>query len=108
LAGVRIDAHAHYWTDTYLDMLVALGKTHAATQRGIRAGGGAELDTRLRLMDRAGVDRATAMPHVDAAINEMSCAIDEFGMVRLTMNTRARVSRTIRSIHCGTSTVRPR
>ncbi len=53
---MRIDVHAHYWTDHYLDMLVGLGKTDTATQRGIGAGDGAELDARLRLMDRAGVD----------------------------------------------------
>jgi hypothetical protein len=33
-------------------MLVELGRT-AATQRGIGAGGGAELDARLRLIGRA-------------------------------------------------------
>jgi predicted TIM-barrel fold metal-dependent hydrolase len=53
---MRIDVHAHYWTDAYLDMLVELGRTDTATQRGIGADGGAELDARLRLMDRAGVD----------------------------------------------------
>jgi hypothetical protein len=53
---MRIDVHAHYWTDAYLDMLVELGKSDTATQRGIGAGGGTELDARLRLMDRAGVD----------------------------------------------------
>ena len=53
---MRIDVHAHYWTDRYLDRLAALGKMDTATQRGIGAGGGAELDARLRLMDRAGVD----------------------------------------------------
>lgn len=131
LAAVRIDVHAHYWTDAYLDMLVELGKTDTATQRGIGAGGGAELDTRLRLMDRAGVDMqvlsaapqlpygndadravaaaryvndeyaalvakhpdrfrafaATPMPHIDEAITEMGRAMDELGMVGLTMNT---------------------
>ncbi|MDG5483158.1 amidohydrolase family protein [Mycolicibacterium gadium] len=53
---MRIDVHAHYWTDGYLDRLAALGKTDTATQRGIGAGAGAELDARLRLMDRAGID----------------------------------------------------
>ncbi|MEV6073304.1 amidohydrolase family protein [Nocardia sp. NPDC052001] len=53
---MRIDVHAHYWTDDYLDLLVELGKTDTDTQRGMGAGGGAELDARLRLMDRAGVD----------------------------------------------------
>jgi 6-methylsalicylate decarboxylase len=112
-------------------MLVELGRTDTATQRGIGAGGGAELDARLGLMDRAGVDvqvlsaapqlpyggdpaRATAaaryvndeyaalvaahperfrafaatpMPHIDAAIDEIGRAIDELGMVGVTMNT---------------------
>ena len=128
---MRIDVHAHYWTDTYLDMLVDLGKTDTATQRGIGGGAGAELDARLRLMDRAGVDlqvlsaapqlpyaadeqravaaaryvndeyaalvtaypdrfrafAATPMPHIDASIAEMWRAMDELGMVGLTMNT---------------------
>lgn len=128
---MRIDVHAHYWTDDYLDMLTTLGKSDTATQRGIGAGGGAELDARLRLMDRAGIDlqvlsaapqlpygsdvdravvaaryvndeyaavvaahpgrfrafAATPMPHIDAAITEMTRALDELGMVGVTMNT---------------------
>jgi hypothetical protein len=31
---MRIDVHAHYWTDDYLDLLVDLGKTDTGTQRG--------------------------------------------------------------------------
>jgi predicted TIM-barrel fold metal-dependent hydrolase len=128
---MRIDVHAHYWTDAYLDMVVDLGRSDTATQRGIGAGGGSELDARLRLMDRAGIDiqvlsaapqlpygddaartttaaryvndeyaalvsshpdrfrafAATPMPHIDAAIAEISRAIDELGMVGVTMNT---------------------
>ena len=53
---MRIDVHAHYWTDDYLDQLVELGKTDTAVQRGTGAGGGVELDTRLRLMERAGIE----------------------------------------------------
>ncbi len=128
---MRIDVHAHYWTDAYLDMLVDLGRSDTATQRGIGAGGGTELDARLRLMDRAGIDiqvlsaapqlpygddaaravaaaryvndeyaalvsshpdrfrafAATPMPHIDVAITEMWRAIDELGMVGVTMTT---------------------
>jgi aminocarboxymuconate-semialdehyde decarboxylase len=128
---MRIDVHAHYWTDAYLDMLVGLGQTDTATQRGIGAGEGAELDARLRLMDRAGIDiqvlsaapqlpyggyadravtaarhvndeyaalvsahpdrfrafAATPMPNIDASIAEISRALDELGMVGVTMNT---------------------
>ncbi|HKM75441.1 MAG TPA: amidohydrolase family protein [Candidatus Bathyarchaeia archaeon] len=51
-----IDVHAHYWTDDYLDLLVQLGKTDTATQRGMGAGGGHELNARLALMDRARVN----------------------------------------------------
>jgi 6-methylsalicylate decarboxylase len=53
---MRIDVHAHYWTDDYLDLLTGLGKADAGAARGIGAGGGAELEARLRLMDRAGVE----------------------------------------------------
>jgi 6-methylsalicylate decarboxylase len=53
---MRIDVHAHYWTDDYLDLLVDLGKADADAARGIGAGGGGELEARLRLMDRAGVE----------------------------------------------------
>lgn len=53
---MKIDVHAHFWTNDYLDLLVALGKTDTATQRGMGAGGGDDLDARLWLMDRAGVD----------------------------------------------------
>jgi aminocarboxymuconate-semialdehyde decarboxylase len=128
---MRIDVHAHYWTEAYLDMLVGLGKTDTATQRGIGAGDGTELNARLRLMDRAGIDlqvlsaapqlpyggyadlavtaarhvndeyaavvsaypdrfrafAATPMPHIDASLAEINRAIDELGMVGVTMNT---------------------
>jgi 6-methylsalicylate decarboxylase len=53
---MRIDVHAHYWTDDYLDLLVDLGQADAGAARGLGAGGGAELEARLRLMDRAAVE----------------------------------------------------
>src|SRR5579863_7758920 len=52
---MRIDVHAHYWTEDYLDLLVDLGKADADMARGLGAGGAAEMEARLRLMDRAGV-----------------------------------------------------
>ncbi|WP_006242412.1 amidohydrolase family protein [Mycolicibacterium tusciae] len=69
---MRIDVHAHYWTENYLNMLVGLGKTDTGTQRRIGAGDGPELDARLRLMDRAGVDlqvlsAAPQLPYADDA-----------------------------------------
>jgi len=128
---VRIDVHAHYWSDAYLDLLSRLGRTDTATQRGLGAGGGAELAERLRLMDRAGVDlqilsaspqlpyspdtvaavaaarfvndeysevvkahpdrfrafAALPLPTIDAALAELARALDELGMVGVTMTT---------------------
>jgi 6-methylsalicylate decarboxylase len=52
---MRIDVHAHYWTEDYLDLLAGLGRDDTGVARGLGAGDGAELDARLRLMDRAGV-----------------------------------------------------
>jgi aminocarboxymuconate-semialdehyde decarboxylase len=128
---VRIDVHAHYWSESYLDLLAGLGRTDTATQRHIGAGGGAELEARLRLMDRAGVDiqvlsaspqlpysldtaaavlaarfvndeyaalvkahpdrfrafAALPLPDTGAALAEMGRALDELGMVGVTMTT---------------------
>jgi predicted TIM-barrel fold metal-dependent hydrolase len=53
---MRIDVHAHYWTEDYLGRLVDLGKTDAGQARGLGAGDGVELDDRLRLMERAEVE----------------------------------------------------
>jgi aminocarboxymuconate-semialdehyde decarboxylase len=53
---MRIDVHAHYWTGDYVDLLVDLGQADAGAARGIGAGGGTELEARLRLMDRAGIE----------------------------------------------------
>jgi predicted TIM-barrel fold metal-dependent hydrolase len=74
---MSIDVHAHFWTDAYLDKVAALGKTDTATQRGMGAGDGAELDARLALMDRAGVDTQvlSAPPQLPHARDE-AAAID--------------------------------
>jgi 6-methylsalicylate decarboxylase len=69
---MRIDVHAHYWTDDYLDLLVHLGKDDAGQARGLGAGDDRELDDRLRLMERAGVElqvlsACPQMPYSDDA-----------------------------------------
>src|SRR5260370_26949083 len=53
---MRIDVHAHYWTEGYIDLLVDLGQAGAVMARGLGAGGGAELEARLRLMGREGIE----------------------------------------------------
>jgi len=38
---MRIDVHAHYWTEDYIDLLVDLGQAGAVMARGLGAGDGA-------------------------------------------------------------------
>jgi len=45
---MRIDVHAHYWTEDYLDLLTDLGLAGAGAARGLGAGDGADLEARLR------------------------------------------------------------
>jgi 6-methylsalicylate decarboxylase len=76
---MRIDLHAHYWTDDYLDLLVGLGKADTGTQRGMGAGGGDELEARLELMDRAGVEMqvlsaSPQLPHGEDRRNAVAAA----------------------------------
>jgi predicted TIM-barrel fold metal-dependent hydrolase len=55
---VRIDIHAHLWTDEYLDMLQAFGKEDTSAQRGKGAGlGDNEIAARFQMMQHAGIDR---------------------------------------------------
>jgi aminocarboxymuconate-semialdehyde decarboxylase len=50
--GMRIDIHAHVWTDDYLDLMQSYGNTDTGTQRGKGAGlGQAEMDKRFALME---------------------------------------------------------
>lgn len=66
---MRIDVHAHLWTDEYLNLVESLGQD-ASAQRGLGAGGSPqELEARFSLMDSAGVDRqvlsvSPLVPHV--------------------------------------------
>ncbi|NMO51481.1 amidohydrolase [Actinoplanes sp. TBRC 11911] len=69
---MRIDVHAHLWTDEYLDLVEAYGQ-NASVHRGLGAGGSAaELDARFRLMDSAGVDRQvlSVSPRVPHLVDE--------------------------------------
>ncbi len=76
---MRVDVHAHYWTEDYLDLLAALGKADAGAARGIGAGAGSELEARLRLMDRATVEMQVLsacpqMPYSDDSEKATSAA----------------------------------
>ncbi|HVQ89910.1 MAG TPA: amidohydrolase family protein [Mycobacteriales bacterium] len=54
---MRIDVHAHLWTDEYLDLVESFG-LDAHAQRGVGAGASPrELAARFAVMDSAGVDQ---------------------------------------------------
>src|SRR5258707_1061571 len=54
---LRVDAHAHVWTDEYLDLVERYGKKDTSVQRGKGAGPSeAEMDKRFAQMDAAKVD----------------------------------------------------
>jgi aminocarboxymuconate-semialdehyde decarboxylase len=54
---VRIDVHAHLWTEEYLDLLVRYGRASADEHRGLGAGETErDLDSRFSMMDAAGID----------------------------------------------------
>jgi aminocarboxymuconate-semialdehyde decarboxylase len=129
---VRIDVHAHVWTEAYLDLLDSYGKTDTSTQRGMGAGlEPDELESRFELMDSVGVDRqvmsaapqsphfenldhavsaarfvndeyaettrrwperfmafaSLPLPHADAALTELARAMDELGMLGVSVTT---------------------
>lgn len=55
--GIRIDIHAHLWTDDYLDLCQSYGNVDTGTQRNKGAGmGQAEIDKRFSLMEANGVE----------------------------------------------------
>jgi predicted TIM-barrel fold metal-dependent hydrolase len=129
---MRVDVHAHLWSDEYLDLLAEHGYPAADVHRGLGAGtSGAELEARFELMSSAGIDlqvlstppgsphfateadavdvaqrvndeyaevirrypdkfRAFAslpFPHTDAALTELTRAIDDLGMLGAAITT---------------------
>ncbi len=129
---MRIDVHAHYFPDEYLDLLKRFGDDTTDMARGLGAGGSqAELEARFELMEAANVqmqllsvspqlpsfaDKASAiegarlandlyadlvqryprrfvalaalpLPHMEAALAEMSRALDGLGMAGVTITT---------------------
>lgn len=130
--GMRIDVHAHYFNDEYLDLLVRFGSKGTDIARGLGAGATPkELQNRFKLMDDAGVkmqllsvspqlpyfenkahaveaarvandlyaelvhrhpDRffalaAVPLPHVEASLRELARALDDLGMLGVTIAT---------------------
>nr|WP_246281691.1 hypothetical protein [Fodinicola acaciae] len=54
---MRVDVHAHLWSDQYLDLLDTYGSTATAVSRGRGAGlGDHGLAARFALMDSVGID----------------------------------------------------
>jgi aminocarboxymuconate-semialdehyde decarboxylase len=84
---MRIDVHAHLWTERYLDLLVRFGNDRTATHRGLGAGAtDDELQKRFALMDAAGIRMqilsvTPASPHFERqadAVEAARLANDEY------------------------------
>jgi 6-methylsalicylate decarboxylase len=84
---VRIDVHAHLWSERYLDLLQEFGKQDTKSQRGMGAGPtDAEMAARFAMMDRAGIDlqilsSTPQVPHFerkDHAIAAATVVNDEY------------------------------
>jgi aminocarboxymuconate-semialdehyde decarboxylase len=129
---MRIDVHAHLWSEEYLNLLARYGYERTAAHRGLGAGtNDGELDARFALMASAGIDlqvlsatpaaphftdaahaveaarrgndeyaelvrrhpdrfRAFAslpLPHTDAALAELTRALDDLGMLGAAITT---------------------
>lgn len=55
MTSVRIDIHAHLWSDEYLSLLDGYGRPGTDVHRGLGAGATRDdLDGRFALMDEAG------------------------------------------------------
>ena len=84
---MRIDVHAHLWSERYLDLLVRLGNSRTAVHRGLGAGAtDDELRKRFDLMDAAGIrlqilSVTPASPHFEQradAVEAARLANDEY------------------------------
>jgi aminocarboxymuconate-semialdehyde decarboxylase len=77
---MRIDVHAHLWSDRYLDLLARLGNDRTAVHRGLGAGAtDRELQARFELMDAAGIERQVlsvtpASPHFERQVDAVEAA----------------------------------
>jgi aminocarboxymuconate-semialdehyde decarboxylase len=84
---MRIDVHAHLWSERYLDLLARLGNSRTAVHRGLGAGAtDDELRKRFELMDAAGIrlqilSVTPASPHFERqadAVEAARLANDEY------------------------------
>lgn len=77
---MRIDVHAHLWSEGYLDRLAELGNERTAVHRGLGAGAAEEeLRQRFALMDRAGIrlqilSVTPASPHFEREADAVAAA----------------------------------
>jgi len=87
---MRIDVHAHLWSERYLDLLAGLGNSRTAVHRGLGAGAtDGELQKRFELMDAAGIQMqilsvTPASPHFERKADavEAACAAnDEYAAI---------------------------
>ena len=76
----RVDAHAHVWTDEYLDLVEKYGKTDTSVQRNKGAGPSeAEMQKRFAMMDAAKVEMQVLSacpqaPHFEDRVQAVTAA----------------------------------
>ncbi len=87
---MRIDVHAHLWSEQYLDLLAGLGNDRTSVHRGLGAGAtDDELRKRFELMDGAGIGMQVlsvtpASPHFERqadAVEAARAANDEYAAI---------------------------
>jgi predicted TIM-barrel fold metal-dependent hydrolase len=80
LRRLRVDAHAHLWTDDYLDLVESYGKQDTSVQRNKGAGPSeAEIEKRFAQMEAAGVEMQVLSacpqaPHFDDKMHAVTAA----------------------------------
>jgi 6-methylsalicylate decarboxylase len=109
---MRIDVHAHMWSNEYLDLMQRFGKTDTDAQRKLGAGNtDAEIQARFALMDAAGVQmQIISAPPQSPFFEDQASAVAAARLVNEPTGNwsaagRSASGRSHRS-HCRTSTQR--
>jgi aminocarboxymuconate-semialdehyde decarboxylase len=107
---MRIDVHAHLWSERYLDLLARLGNSRTEVHRGLGAGEtDGELSKRFAPMDGAGIQMQVlsvtpASPHFERqadAVEAACMANDEYAAITRRFPDRFRAFAALPLPHTG-------